>query len=73
MTDKRETGYTVAGVDVGWLESVVPGIEELAESLPEKPKPCRECGGTGWTETVHATGYTEFTRCDCQRELGGSG
>lgn len=25
----------IPGVDVGWLESVVPGIEEMADNLPD--------------------------------------
>lgn len=39
------------GVDVAWMETVVPGIEELAEQLdPREVAPCWACDGAGCDE-----------------------
>lgn len=64
----------IIGVDVGWLESIVPGIEEIAAALPEPVAPCPECGGTGWRNVPLRMGKYEafggaLVRCDC--ETGG--
>lgn len=69
--------HTVAGVDVGWMESVVPGIEELAASLPEPARPCGVCNGTGWIRLVREDGSYPMAeivaRCFCWAETGGEG
>lgn len=44
---------TVYGVDVSWMETIVPGIEEMALALdPREAHPCWLCGGDGEVGTL---------------------
>ena len=67
---------TVYGVDVSWLETVIPGIEAMADDLdPREAYPCWLCMGDGDVGTLVDLGewtadYPPRFRCEACGGIG---